>query len=187
MTLTLAEPPVNYLPPQPSSSYGAPSSSYSVPSSSYSAPASGPADFLAGSGNGYHAVGSGYSESEGANLDPQLLHKIEEILLDEENHKSSGRMYLHSTIRYLCFSSNNYLNFSMKKKCRFIWWIVVFIVRCTFKQLWTTSTSLWSTRSTCCRYVLSILQHDNFINCIYHYNFGLALAHCQLHCKILTV
>lgn len=92
---------MNYLPPQPSSSYGAPSSSYSVPSSSYSAPASGPAEFLSGSGNGYHAVGSGYSENEGANLDPQLLHKIEEILLDEENHKSSGRMYSHSTIRYL--------------------------------------------------------------------------------------
>lgn len=83
VTLTLAEPPTNYLPPQPSSSYGAPSSSYSAPGS----------DFSVGSGNGYHAVGSGYQESEGANLDPQLLHKIEEILLDEENHKSSGRMY----------------------------------------------------------------------------------------------
>lgn len=40
---------------------------------------------MTGSGQGYHAIGSGYQESEGANLDPQLLHKIKEILLDQEN------------------------------------------------------------------------------------------------------
>lgn len=73
VSLTLAEPPSSsYGPPAPSSSYGAPSIGLS-----------------SGQGSGYHAVGSGYQESEGANLDPQLLHKIEEILLDEENQKSS--------------------------------------------------------------------------------------------------
>lgn len=74
VSLTLAEPP--------SSSYGPPP----APSSSYGAPNIG---LSTGQGGGYHAVGSGYQESEGASLDPQLLHKIEEILLDEENHKSS--------------------------------------------------------------------------------------------------
>lgn len=79
--LTLAEPPTSYLPPQPSGSYGVPSSDLSI-----------------GQGNGYHAVGSGYQESEGANLDPQLLHKIEEILLDQENQKGSGRKYSFNTL-----------------------------------------------------------------------------------------
>lgn len=75
VSLTLAEPPSSYgPPPAPSSSYGAPSIGLS-----------------AGSGSGYHAVGGGYQESEGANLDASLLHKIEEILLDEENQKSSRK------------------------------------------------------------------------------------------------
>lgn len=73
IALTVAEPPSSYLPPQPSSSYGAPSHS----------------DLLAGAGQGYHAVGAGYQENEGANLDPQLLHKIKEILLDQENQAAS--------------------------------------------------------------------------------------------------
>lgn len=78
--MTIAEPPSSYLPP-PSGSYGAPSSG-----------------LFAGQGNGYQAVGSGYSESEGAHLDPSLLQKIEEILLDQENqiassHSSGGRKY----------------------------------------------------------------------------------------------
>lgn len=80
VTLTLAEPP--------SSSYGPPP----PPSSSYGAPSVG---LSAGQGSGYQAVGSGYQESEGANLDPQLLHKIEEILLDEENQKSSRTSSIH--------------------------------------------------------------------------------------------
>lgn len=80
VTLTLAEPP--------SSSYGPPP----PPSSSYGAPNIG---LSAGVGSGYQAVGSGYQESEGANLDPQLLHKIEEILLDEENQKSSRTSSIH--------------------------------------------------------------------------------------------
>lgn len=42
-----------------------------------------------GSGSGFTAVNSGYQESEGANIDPQLLHKIEEILVDQENQASS--------------------------------------------------------------------------------------------------
>lgn len=75
--LTLAEPPTSYLPPQVSTSYGPPASGLAI-----------------GHGNGYHAVGSGYQESEGAHLDPQLLHKIEQILLDEENHHKGGREYL---------------------------------------------------------------------------------------------
>lgn len=42
-----------------------------------------------GSGAGYSAVNSGYQDSEGIYLDPHLLHKIEEILLDQENQASS--------------------------------------------------------------------------------------------------
>lgn len=72
VSLTLAEPPSSYLPPIPSSSYGAPSG------------------LLSGHGGGYQAVGSGYQESEGANLDPSLLHKIEEILLDQENQVAAA-------------------------------------------------------------------------------------------------
>lgn len=88
VSLTLAEPPSSYLPP---------SSSYGAPSSSYGAPGNG---LLAGHGGGYQAVGSGYQESEGAYLDPSLLQKIEEILLDQENqggssHGSHGRKYMH--------------------------------------------------------------------------------------------
>lgn len=90
--LTLAEPPSSYLPP--------PSGSYSAPSGSYGAPSIG-GGLLSGSGGGYHAVGSGYQESEGANLDPSLLHKIEEILLDQENQigsSSHGREYYYFII-----------------------------------------------------------------------------------------
>lgn len=78
VSLTLAEPPSSYLPP--SSTYGAPSGS----------------GLLAGQGNGYQAVGSGFQESEGANLDPSLLQKIEEILLDQENQAASshGRKFI---------------------------------------------------------------------------------------------
>lgn len=76
IALTVAEPPSSYLPP--SSVYGAPST-----------------DLLAGSGHGYHAVGSGYQESEGSNLDPQLLHKIKEILLDQENQVASYHSHGH--------------------------------------------------------------------------------------------
>lgn len=74
VSLTLAEPPSSYLPPIPSGSYGAPSGGL----------------LSSGHGSGYQAVGSGYQESEGANLDPSLLHKIEEILLDQENQVASS-------------------------------------------------------------------------------------------------
>lgn len=77
VSLTLAEPPSSYLPPIPSSSYGAPSGG-------------GHGLLSSGQGSGYQAVGSGYQESEGANLDPSLLHKIEEILLDQENQVASS-------------------------------------------------------------------------------------------------
>lgn len=52
---------------------------FTEPPSSYLPP------HISSSGQGYHAIGSGYQDSEGANLDPQLLHKIKEILLDQEN------------------------------------------------------------------------------------------------------
>lgn len=77
--LTLAEPPSSYLPP-PSGSYGPPSSS-----------------LFAGQGSGYQAVGSGFQESEGIHLDPQLLQKIEEILLDQENQVVSSHGSSHGS------------------------------------------------------------------------------------------
>lgn len=80
VSLTLAEPPSSYLPPIPSGSYGAPSGGGGGHHGG----------LLAGQGSGYQAVGSGYQESEGANLDPSLLHKIEEILLDQENQVASA-------------------------------------------------------------------------------------------------
>lgn len=85
-TLVLAEPPVH----RPSSSYLPPSNSY-LPPSHHSGGSSfgGGSSLLSGSGSGYHAVGSGFSESEGFNIDQQLLHKIEEILLDQENQAAS--------------------------------------------------------------------------------------------------
>lgn len=43
-----------------------------------------------GLGSGYHAVSGGFQESEGAHLDPQLLRKIEEILLAQENQGGHG-------------------------------------------------------------------------------------------------
>lgn len=60
------------------------------PVSSYLPPSIGGGISL-GSGSGFTAVNSGYQESEGANIDAQLLHKIEEILLDQENQASSTR------------------------------------------------------------------------------------------------
>lgn len=77
----------------PPSSYLPPTSSYLPPSSSYGAPSFGGGGggslLSSGSGGGYTAVNSGYQESEGTFLDPHLLHKIEEILLDQENQASS--------------------------------------------------------------------------------------------------
>lgn len=64
----------SYLPPRVSSSYLPPSSGGSL---------------LSGLGSGYHAVGSGYQESEGANIDPSLLNKIGQILMEEENKIAS--------------------------------------------------------------------------------------------------
>lgn len=69
-----------------------PSSSYLPPSSSYGTPSFGGGGgslLSSGSGGGYSAVNSGYQESEGTFLDPHLLHKIEEILLDQENQASA--------------------------------------------------------------------------------------------------
>lgn len=86
--LTIAEPPVSsYLPPRVSSSYLPPSSGGSL---------------LSGLGSGYHAVGSGYQESEGANIDPSLLNKIGQILMEEENKIASfggghGNKFQHYT------------------------------------------------------------------------------------------
>lgn len=70
-----------------------PTSSYLPPSSSYGTPSFGGGGggslLTSGSGGGYTAINSGYQESEGSFLDQHLLHKIEEILLDQENQVSS--------------------------------------------------------------------------------------------------
>lgn len=69
----------------PSSLYGPPS-----PPASY-LPAHHSSDLSAARhSSGYQAIGGGWQESEGANLDSSLLHKIEEILLDEENKVASS-------------------------------------------------------------------------------------------------
>lgn len=63
-----------------------------LPAPTYGVPSfggGGGGGLIAGSGGGYTAVNSGYQESEGTFLDPHLLHKIEEILLDQENQISS--------------------------------------------------------------------------------------------------
>lgn len=92
----ITEPPPSYLPPRLSSSYGAPD-----------------INLLAGSGQGYHAIGSGYQESEGANLDPQLLQKIKEILLDQENLVTShghghGTLALYLVTFWIIYFNNIY-------------------------------------------------------------------------------
>lgn len=68
-------------------------------------PSGGGGSLLAGHGSGYQAVGSGYQESEGANLDPSLLHKIEEILLDQENQIAAAS----SQSRKQCRASYHYV------------------------------------------------------------------------------
>lgn len=133
VTLTLAEPP--------SSSYGPPP----PPSSSYGPPGIG---LSTGQGSGYQAVGSGYQESEGANLDPQLLHKIEEILLDEENQKSSRTSSILFNVDYEHMITTNRNLF-----CPHFRWIqrrIVQLIRATFIKLWPTACRTSRTR---CWYV----------------------------------
>ncbi|CAO1423134.1 unnamed protein product [Diamesa tonsa] len=55
---------------------------YKRPSSGYSS--GGHGGYSSGGGSGYQAVSGGYQTSEGQYVDPQLLHKIEEILLQQE-------------------------------------------------------------------------------------------------------
>lgn len=45
---------------------------------------------LSGGGGGYTAVSSGYSTSEGQNVDPALLEQVRQILLKEEQSSSSS-------------------------------------------------------------------------------------------------
>lgn len=64
---------------------------------SYSRPSGGGGGFsggfsggLSGGGGGYTAVSSGYSTSEGQNVDPQLLEQVRQILLKEEQSSSAS-------------------------------------------------------------------------------------------------
>ena len=59
---------------------------------SYNRPSSGgfsSGGFSSGSGGGYRAVASGYTTSEGQNIDQQLLEQIRQIVLREESKSSS--------------------------------------------------------------------------------------------------
>lgn len=48
-------------------------------------------DLSSFSGGDYHAVSSGHQTYEGQYVDPTLLHKVKEILLDHENLEESTR------------------------------------------------------------------------------------------------
>lgn len=102
-----AEPPVGYSYKRPAPIYHAPAPIYSAPSQSYVAPApsysapiftggfvgghsGGHGSIGFGGGGGYHAVSSGYQTSEGLHVDPALLHKVKQILLDQENIHGGG-------------------------------------------------------------------------------------------------
>lgn len=82
--VAMAEPPVGGGYPN-----RRPQSSYLPPSHSHSHHHSG-GGLSAGLGSGYRAVSGGFQENEGQHVDPQLLRKIEEILLIQENSQSSG-------------------------------------------------------------------------------------------------
>lgn len=84
-----AEPPVGH---RPSNAYLPPSSH----SHSYQTHHHGGGGLLsAGVGGGYRAINGGFQENEGQHVDAQLLRKIEEILLIQENqgHSSSGNYF----------------------------------------------------------------------------------------------
>lgn len=80
--LTLAEPPIGR---RPNNAYLPPLSSHHHQHSHH-----GNGFLSAGSGSGYRAIGGGFQENEGQHLDSQLLRKIEEILLVQENQSQGG-------------------------------------------------------------------------------------------------
>lgn len=85
VTLTLAEPPSPY-------QYNRPSSGGSFGGSSFGS--SGGFSSFGGSSGGFSSFGGsggggGFQSNEGANVDPQLLEQVRQILLREESQSSS--------------------------------------------------------------------------------------------------
>lgn len=78
-TLVVAEPPSPYSYNRPSSSFGG---------SSFGGSSFGGSSFGGSSFGGGHSSG-GFQSNEGANVDPQLLEQVRQILLREESQASS--------------------------------------------------------------------------------------------------
>lgn len=83
-TLVVAEPPSPYSYNRPSSGFGG----SSFGGSSFGGSSFGGSSFGGGHGGGHG--GGGFQSNEGANIDPQLLEQVRQILLREESQSSQS-------------------------------------------------------------------------------------------------